>query len=81
MYEGVSRFVREHYRSGLGGFNSLALITLQREVCSSREAAFMTLYNMFQRMSEDAPQRSVILQLVEMIKQIQNHSKAAKTVE
>lgn len=81
LYEGVSRFVREHYRSGLGGFNSLALITLQREVCSSREAAFMTLYNMFQRMSEDAPQRSVILQLVEMIKQIQNHSKAAKTVE
>lgn len=81
LYEGVTRFVREHYHGGYGGFNSLALITLQREVCSSREAAFMTLYNMFQRLSEDAPQRSVILELVEMIKKIETHSKAAKTVE
>ncbi|GAA4710024.1 DEAD/DEAH box helicase [Brevibacillus fulvus] len=81
LYQGVSQFVRDHFRSGLGGVNSLALITLQREVCSSREAAFMTLYNMYQRTAEDSPARQEILRLVEMIKQIQTHSKAAKTVE
>ncbi|UFJ42946.1 DEAD/DEAH box helicase [Brevibacillus humidisoli] len=81
LYDGVTRFVREHYRSSLGGINALALITLQREVCSSREAAFMTLYNMHQRAAENSPQRQAILELVEMIKRIETHSKAAKTVE
>ncbi|NRS47325.1 DEAD/DEAH box helicase [Brevibacillus sp. HB2.2] len=83
LYEGVTRFVREQYQTGfgVGGFNSLALITLQREVCSSKEAAFMTLYNMHQRTGEDSPLRTQILELVEMIKQIETHSKAAKTVE
>lgn len=81
LYEGVTNFVREHYRSEMGTFNSLALITLQREVCSSREAAFMTLYNMYQRTPEDSPLRPSIMELVEMIKKIETHSKAAKTVE
>ncbi len=81
LYDGVTRFVREQYQSGIGGFNSLALITLQREVCSSKEAAFMTLYNMHQRMAEGSPLREQILNLVEMIKKIDTHSKAAKTVE
>ena len=81
LYDGVTRFVREQYQSGIGGFNSLALITLQREVCSSKEASFMTLYNMHQRMAEDSPLREQIIHLVEMIKKIETHSKAAKTVE
>ncbi|MGG1660173.1 DEAD/DEAH box helicase [Brevibacillus sp. NRS-1366] len=81
LYEGVTRFVREQYQSGIGGFNSLALITLQREVCSSKEAAFMTLYNMHERMAEDSPRREQIIALVELIKKIETHSKAAKTVE
>ncbi|QQE72923.1 DEAD/DEAH box helicase [Brevibacillus composti] len=81
LYEGVTRFVKEQYQTGSGGYNSLALITLQREVCSSREAAFLTLYNMYQRAAEDSPVRPVIMDLVEMIKRIETHSKAAKTVE
>ncbi|MGO0060789.1 DEAD/DEAH box helicase [Brevibacillus fluminis] len=81
LYQGVTDFVREHYHQGLGRFNSLALITLQREVCSSREAAFMTLYNMHQRLPEESPERAQILALVEMIKRIETHSKAAKTIE
>jgi SNF2 family DNA or RNA helicase len=81
LYESVTRFVREQYHSGTGGFNSLALITLQREICSSKEAAFMTLYNMYQRTPEDSPLRAQILELVEMIRRIDTHSKAAKTVE
>ncbi|MCM3080249.1 DEAD/DEAH box helicase [Brevibacillus invocatus] len=81
LYAGVTRFVRDQYRSGAGGFNSLALITLQREVCSSKEASFMTLYNMHQRLPEDSPLRQEIMELVELIKRIDTHSKAAKTVE
>ncbi|TRY27977.1 DEAD/DEAH box helicase [Brevibacillus sp. LEMMJ03] len=81
LYDGVTRFVKEQYHSGTGGFNSLALITLQREVCSSREAAFMTLYSMHQRTPEDSPARDEIMELVELIKRIETHSKAAKTVE
>lgn len=81
LYRGVTDFIREHYSQGLGRFNSLALITLQREVCSSREAAFMTLYNMHQRLPEDSAERAQILSLVELIKRIETHSKAAKTME
>lgn len=81
MYQGVTRFVKEQYHTGSGGYNSLALITLQREVCSSREAAFLTLYNMHQRAAEDSPVRAEIMELVEMIKKIESHSKAAKAVE
>lgn len=81
LYEGVTDFIRTYYRSEMGALNALALITLQREVCSSREAAFMTLYNMYQKAAEDSPQRTVIMELVEKIKKIETHSKAAKTVE
>lgn len=81
LYDGVTDFIRTYYRSEMGAMNALALITLQREVCSSREAAFMTLYNMYQRAAEDSPERSVILELVEKIKKIETHSKAAKVVE
>jgi len=81
LYHGVTRFVRDQYHTGSGGFNSLALITLQREVCSSKEAAFMTLYNMHQRLPEGSELREQILELVELIKRIETHSKAAKTVE
>ncbi|MDR7314142.1 SNF2-related protein [Brevibacillus nitrificans] len=85
LYDGVTRFVREQYHTGItggaGGFNSLSLITLQREVCSSKEAAFMTLYNMHQRTAENSVMREQIMELVEMIKQIDTHSKAAKTVK
>ncbi|GEB31585.1 DEAD/DEAH box helicase [Brevibacillus parabrevis] len=81
LYEGVTRFVHDQYKTGTGLFNSLALITLQREVCSSKEASFMTLYNMHQRTSEESLLRAQILELVEMIKRIETHSKAAKTVE
>lgn len=81
LYDSVTNFIRTCYRSEMGAMNALALITLQREVCSSREAAFMTLYNMYQRTAEDSPQRALIMELVEKIKKIETHSKAAKTVE
>ncbi|ATO50875.1 SNF2-related protein [Brevibacillus laterosporus] len=81
LYDGVTHFVKERYQQETGKVNALALLTLQREVCSSREAAFMTLYHMHQKAPEDSPKRAEIMRLVDMIKQIETHSKAAKTVE
>ncbi|QOT00787.1 DEAD/DEAH box helicase [Brevibacterium sp. JNUCC-42] len=81
LYDGVTQFVKERYQQETGKVNALALLTLQREVCSSREAAFMTLYHMHQKAPEDSPKRAEIMRLVDMIKQIETHSKAAKTVE
>ncbi|MBO8171266.1 MAG: DEAD/DEAH box helicase [Bacillaceae bacterium] len=82
LYEGVSRFVREEYqRSGKRGQNAFALITLQREVCSSRDAAFVTLANMYNRAAPDSPVRDGVRNLIPLIKNVKTHSKAEKTVE
>ncbi|WP_232699625.1 DEAD/DEAH box helicase [Brevibacillus daliensis] len=81
LYDGVTSFVRDKYRNERGNVNALSLLTLQREVCSSREAAFMTLYRMHQKAAEGSPVREEILKLIECIKRIKTHSKAAKTVE
>ncbi|WP_134698577.1 DEAD/DEAH box helicase [Ammoniphilus sp. YIM 78166] len=80
LYEGVTRFVKEQYQNA-GFKNPLALITLQREVCSSRFAAFDTLVNMHNKLPEDAPARGQILELAELIRNIKKNSKAEKTLE
>ncbi|MBW7474330.1 DEAD/DEAH box helicase [Paenibacillus oenotherae] len=82
LYDAVTSFVRERYDESGGDLSSmLSLVTLQREVCSSRDAVFLTLVNMFKKTSEDSPVRAKIWQLVEVIKGIQANSKAEKTME
>ncbi|HJV46982.1 MAG TPA: SNF2-related protein [Bacillota bacterium] len=80
LYDGVTRFVREQYQNSIFK-NPLALITLQREVCSSRFAAFDTLLNMHNRMPEDSPARLRIVELAELIRSIKKNAKAEKTLE
>lgn len=80
LYQGVTDFVKERAHSG-NAANLLSLVTLQREVCSSRDAVFITLVNMFKKTAEDSPVRAQIWQLVEKIKQIQANTKAEKTME
>ncbi|GAB7386786.1 SNF2-related protein [Bacillaceae bacterium] len=82
LYQSVTDFVRDQYRSETGGFrNVLSLLTLQREVCSSKEAAFLTLYNMYRKCREDSPVRRTIHELAEKIKRIETHTKACKVLE
>lgn len=82
LYDAVTAFVRERYDESGGDLSSmLSLVTLQREVCSSRDAVFLTLVNMFKKTSEDSPVRAKIWQLVEVIKGIQANTKAEKTME
>ncbi|MFD2613202.1 DEAD/DEAH box helicase [Paenibacillus gansuensis] len=82
LYDGVTQFVKTRYEDAGGDISSaLSLVTLQREVCSSRDAVFLTLVNMFKKTSEDSPVRPKIWELVNRIKQIQANTKAEKAME
>lgn len=82
LYEGVNAFIRTRYEESNGNLSStLSLVTLQREVCSSRDAVFMTLFNMVKKTTEDSAIRNRVLELVELIKSIKSNTKAEKTLE
>lgn len=82
LYHGVTGFVRDRYEESQGDLASiLSLVTLQREVCSSRDAVFLTLFNMFKKMPEDSPMRARIGELVQLIKSIKANTKAEKAME
>ncbi|RAV21607.1 DEAD/DEAH box helicase [Paenibacillus contaminans] len=82
LYEGVTDFVRGRFKEAGGDLSSiLSLVTLQREVCSSRDAVFVTLVNLFKKTAEDSPVRPKIWELVELIRSIQANTKAEKTME
>ncbi|GGD56631.1 DEAD/DEAH box helicase [Paenibacillus nasutitermitis] len=82
LYDAVTRFVKERFDESGGDMTSmLSLVTLQREVCSSRDAVFLTLVNMFKKTPEDSPLRPKIWGLVEVIRGIQANTKAEKTME
>ncbi len=77
LYEAVTRFVKQRYEDARGDIGSvLALVTLQREVCSSRDAVFITLVNLFKKLPEDSPVRAGIWELVEFIRNIKANTKA-----
>ncbi|WP_127580045.1 DEAD/DEAH box helicase [Paenibacillus koleovorans] len=84
LYRGVCDFVKGRFQDAAdtGDVSSmLSLVTLQREVCSSRDAVFVTLYNLFKKAAEDSPIRAKIWELVELIKGIKANTKAEKTLE
>ncbi|MGF7045659.1 SNF2 family DNA or RNA helicase [Paenibacillus sp. DS2015] len=82
LYDGVTSFVKDQYQAAGGNLSSmLSLVTLQREVCSSRDAVFLTLVNLSKKMAEDSPLRAKIWELVYAIKEIKSNTKAEKTIE
>ncbi|MCZ8514363.1 SNF2-related protein [Paenibacillus filicis] len=82
LYDGVTDFVKGRYEESGGDIGSvLSLVTLQREVCSSRDAVFITLVNLFKKTPEDSPLRTRIWELVELIRGIKANTKAEKTME
>ena len=82
LYDGVTRFVKQRYEEAGGDIGSvLAMLTLQREVCSSRDAVFITLVNLFKKTAEDSPVRARIWELVELIRGIKANTKAEKAME
>lgn len=82
LYDGITDFVKGRYQESNGDFSSiLALVTLQREVCSSRDAVFITLVNLFKKTSEDSPVRAKIWELVEHIRSIKANTKAEQALK
>ena len=82
LYDGVTDFVKGRYREAGGEIGSvLSLLTLQREVCSSRDAVFVTLVKLVKKMAEDSPLRAEVWGLIEKIRSIQSNTKAEKTME
>jgi SNF2 family DNA or RNA helicase len=81
LYDGVTSFVKEYYRQEEGQMGGFSLITLQKEVCSSKEAAFFTLYNMFHKLPEHSLLKEKIGDLLEKIKAVRQHTKAKKMLE
>ncbi|MBP1154828.1 MULTISPECIES: SNF2-related protein [unclassified Paenibacillus] len=82
LYDGVTDFVKTRYDEAGGDIGSLlSLVTLQREVCSSRDAVFITLVNMFKKTEETSPLRARIWELVEKIRGIKANTKAEKVME
>ncbi|GAB6926366.1 SNF2-related protein [Paenibacillus sp. JCM 10914] len=82
LYDGVTSFVKDQYQAAGGNLSSmLSLVTLQREVCSSRDAVFVTLVNLSKKLPEDSPLREKIWELVYLIKAIKSNTKAEKTIE
>lgn len=61
--------------------NNFTLLTLQREICSSREAAFMTLKNLIEKAQVEGQTLQIAEQLIEMINKIKRNSKAEKALE
>ena len=61
--------------------SQFSLITLQKEVCSSREAAFLTLKNMLQKEEASMQLLTIIRNLMEKASQVQRNSKAEKVLE
>lgn len=58
-----------------------SLLTLQREVCSSREAAFLTLKNMTEKLNPTPEVVGKIQTIFKKIEQVKRNSKAEKALE
>lgn len=81
LYDGVTSFVKDQYQESGGNLSSmLSLVTLQREVCSSRDAVFVTLVNLTKKLPEDSPRRDRMIELLQLIRTVKANTKAEKTI-
>lgn len=81
LYDAVTYFIRNQYQENKGASSAFSMITLQREICSSREATFSTLYNMYQKCGANSAMGQEIWKVMSIIKEIEGHSKAKKMLE
>ncbi|QQZ59325.1 DEAD/DEAH box helicase family protein [Paenibacillus sonchi] len=82
LYDGVTAFVKDQYQEAGGNLSSmLSLVTLQREVCSSRDAVFITLVNLIKKLPAESPKRDRMMELLQTIRTVKTNTKAEKTME
>lgn len=81
LYDGVTSFVKDQYQESGGNLSSmLSLVTLQREVCSSRDAVFITLVNLIKKLPADSPKRDRMMELLQTLRTVKTNTKAEKTL-
>ncbi|ASA20721.1 DEAD/DEAH box helicase [Paenibacillus donghaensis] len=81
LYDGVTAFVKDQYQESGGNLTSmLSLVTLQREVCSSRDAVFVTLVNLIKKLPADSPKRDRMMELLQTIRTVKTNTKAETTL-
>lgn len=78
--EGERAFYNEIEQLGEDS-NHFALLTLKRELCSSREAVFMTLKNMIERAHAEGRSLPRAEALLAKISEVEGHAKAEKALE
>jgi SNF2 family DNA or RNA helicase len=82
LYDGITNFVRQRYHKSSDMQNTLSLLVLQKEICSSRDAVFHTLFKLLQKeakgQSEISPE---ISNLITLLRSIKYSSKAKAAVE
>ncbi|MDQ0256279.1 SNF2 family DNA or RNA helicase [Evansella vedderi] len=78
LYEAVSE-LKNKYRGFAQGI-SFTTLTLQREVCSSREAAFMTLKNLMEQYGDHPEISQDLNDIAEKINAVKTNSKAEQVL-
>lgn len=78
LYDAIEQ-LRTRLPKGTGG--AFSLLTLQREMCSSREAAFLTLKNMLEKYKGQSEITEALLEIVEKMNRVKTNAKAQKALE
>ncbi|MCF6094200.1 DEAD/DEAH box helicase [Microaerobacter geothermalis] len=81
IYDKVTQLIKEKYVSHSQLESSLSLITLQREVCSSYDAALLTLSQFHKKAENNLSFRSAIEELVQDFQRVKDNSKAQKVIQ
>ncbi|MGD9679046.1 MAG: DEAD/DEAH box helicase, partial [Vulcanibacillus sp.] len=81
LYKEITNFVKGHYQDFKNYQNPFTLITLQREICSSRDAAFITLVNIFKKSGNNEQLKNEILKLVQFAKKVESQSKTEEIIK
>lgn len=78
LYDGVSQFVRQQFQQQLDQKTMLTLIVLQKEVCSSRDAVFHTLFKLLKRKGSLSPE---VEQLIQTLRNVKSSAKVDMAVK
>lgn len=78
LYDGVSQYVRTQAQQQQDMKSMLTLVVLQKEVCSSRDAVFHTLFKLFQREGKVSSQ---VKHLVDLLRQVKSCAKVDAAIQ
>jgi SNF2 family DNA or RNA helicase len=75
MYSRVTDFIRNCFQKSVTRIQTLPLLTLQREICSSTFAAVLTLYKLLQKLDCDETDAAEALALIRLSQQVKHNAK------